>query len=34
MIDFYKITADYHLDLLSGMAHFIESGASNHQGQY
>lgn len=33
-IALYKISADYHLDLLSGTAHFMESGASNHQRQY
>lgn len=32
-IAFYKIIADYHLDLLSDMGHFKESGGSNHQGQ-
>ena len=33
LIALFKITSGYYLDLLSGKAHFMESGASSQEGQ-
>lgn len=33
LIALCKIPADYHLDLLSDKAHFMESGATSQEGQ-